>query len=76
MLSTARGAGAVPDVEVVEVPAPETTSATAELRALDPLVRDLPADVVARIEAFDPAREAIWCDATIRRPTSRSSAAP
>ena len=61
VLSTARGAGEVPDVEVVEVTPPETTSVTAELRALDPLVRDLPADVVARIEAFDPDRRGIWC---------------
>jgi len=60
VLSTARGAGEVPDVEVVEVTPPETTSVTAELRALDPLVRDLPADVVARIEAFDPDRRGIW----------------
>ena len=50
----------MPDVEVVEVTPPETTSVTAELRALDPLVRDLPADVVARIEAFDPDRRGIW----------------
>ncbi len=60
VLSTARGAGEVPDVEVVEVTAPETTSVTAEARALDPLARDLPADVVARIEAFDPDRRGIW----------------
>ena len=60
VLSTARGAGDVPDVEVVEVTPPETSSVTAELRALDPLVRDLPADVVARIEAFDPDRQGIW----------------
>ena len=61
VLSTARGAGPVPDVEVVEVTAPETTSVTAELRSLDPLVHALPDDVVARIEAFDPTREALWC---------------
>jgi hypothetical protein len=61
VLSTARGAGEVPDVEVVELTPPEATSVTAELRALDPLVRDLPADVVARIEAFDPDRRAVWC---------------
>ena len=61
VLSTARGAGPVPDAEVVEVAPPRTTSVSAELRALDPLVHDLPEDVVARIEAFDPAREALWC---------------
>ena len=60
VLSTARGAGPVPDVEIVEVPPPDTTSVTAELRALDPLVRNLPDDVVARIEAFDPDRRAVW----------------
>ena len=36
------GAGVIPDVEVVEVPAAATTTATEELRALDPLVRNLP----------------------------------
>ncbi|MET1060818.1 MAG: hypothetical protein ABWX84_14555 [Nocardioides sp.] len=61
ILSTGRGAGEVPDVEVVEVTPPVTTSVTAEMRALDGLVRDLPPDVVDRIEAFDPDRLAIWC---------------
>jgi hypothetical protein len=60
VLATARGAGAVPDADVVMVPAPETGSVTEEMRALDPLVRGLPADVVARIEAFDPGREGVW----------------
>src|SRR5690349_12454923 len=52
VLSTARGAGPVPDegdCEVVEVPLAAAASVTDELRQLDAVAHDLPADVVAAI---------------------------
>ena len=61
VLSTARGAGPVPErAEIVEVTTPPSATVTEELRALDGLVRGLPPDVVDRIEAFDPDRSGVW----------------
>jgi hypothetical protein len=61
VLSTARGAGPVPErAEVVEVTTPPSATVTEELRALDGLVRGLPPDVIDRIEAFDPDRAGVW----------------
>lgn len=61
ILATTRGAGAVPDEQVVEIEAPTTTTVTDELRQHDRLLRTLPASVVERIEAFDPERRGVWC---------------
>ena len=63
VVSTARGAGRVPDsgeCVVVEVTPPAATMPTDELRAHDRLARHLPAAAVAAIEAFDPDRQAVW----------------
>ena len=63
VVSTARGAGHVPTPEecvVVEVTPPSTTMVTEELRTYDRLVRHLPADAVAAIDAFDPERRGVW----------------
>jgi hypothetical protein len=63
VLSTSRGAGPVPsaeDCEVVPLPQPPTASMTEELRRHDRLAHDLPADVVAAVEAFDPERAGIF----------------
>ena len=67
VVSTGRGAGPVPDprtCEVVETTALSTgratESVTEELRAHDRLAHDLPAEVVAAVEAFDPERTGIW----------------
>ena len=62
-VSTARGAGALPDPDdctVVEVTPPATASVTDELRLLDRFARRLPPDAVAAIEAFDPDRRGRW----------------
>jgi hypothetical protein len=64
VVSTARGAGAVPaedECVVVEVAPPAAASVTDELRAHDRLARRLPPDAVAAIDAFDPDRHGIWC---------------
>ncbi len=45
---------------MVEVALPTTPTVTDELRLLDGFVRDLPLDVVAAIEEFDPDRGALW----------------
>ena len=63
VVSTARGAGAVPDEGeclVVEVPPPPAASVTDELRVHDRLARRLPDHAVAAVEAFDPDRRGIW----------------
>ena len=63
VVSTGRGAGPVPGPDgclVVEVEPPPTAMVTEELRAHDRLARDLPADVVAAIEEFDPDRAGTW----------------
>jgi len=62
-LVTAPGAGPKPaegDCVVVDLEPPPTSNVTEELRALDHLARNLPADAVAAIEAFDPDRRAAW----------------
>jgi hypothetical protein len=63
VVSTARGAGPVPEPDecvVVEVVPPATAMITEELRALDRMIRTLPEPVVAAIEEFDPDRAGIW----------------
>jgi hypothetical protein len=63
VLSTGTGAGPVPEpgeCTVVETPLPPTASMTEEVRVLDRVTRSLPPAVVAAIEAFDPARQALW----------------
>lgn len=63
VVSTTRGAGAVPEADecvVVEVSPPAAASVTDELRAHDRLARHLPPQAVAAIEAFDPGRRGVW----------------
>src|SRR5689334_10214469 len=60
VLSTVRGAGEVPDADecvVVDLDAPPAPSVTEELRTLDRLAHDLPDEVAAAIDAFDPEGE-------------------
>lgn len=63
VVATTRGAGPVPaegDCEVVWVEPPATATITEELRTHDRLVRQLPDDVRATIDAFDPERRGVW----------------
>ena len=61
VVATGRGVGPVSEPEVVvEVRAPSVLRVTDELRLHDRLVRSLPAPARAAIDAFDPAREAVW----------------
>lgn len=63
VVSTARGAGAVPaegDCLVVETPQAPAESITEELRLQDAMARSLPAEAVAAIEAFDPEHRGTW----------------
>ncbi|MEJ7834176.1 MAG: hypothetical protein WKF79_14760 [Nocardioides sp.] len=63
VVSTARGAGPVPEegeCVVVEVEQGAVDSVTEELRQHDRLLRTLPPDAAAIIEAFDPDRHGIW----------------
>ena len=63
VVSTARGAGPVPEPDecvVVEVAPPATAMITDELRAHDRMARTLPGHAVAAVEAFDPDRAGIW----------------
>lgn len=63
VVSTARGAGPVPDegeCVVVEVASPPADSMTDELRLVDRMLRELPAEAVAAIEEFDPDRRGLW----------------
>lgn len=64
LLASAVGAGATPDpddADVVFLDVPEAPSMTEELRRHDDdVVRHLPDDVVAAIEAYDPDRTAAW----------------
>ncbi|QNN53113.1 hypothetical protein [Nocardioides mesophilus] len=63
LLGTGRGAGPVPteeDAEIVLLDPGHHESMTAELRAQDALARQLPAEVVAAIERYDPDGEAVW----------------
>ena len=56
-------AGLVPtaeQAEVVFVDLPTAPSMTEDLRRHDRLVRDLPAEVVAAVEAYDPDGVAAW----------------
>lgn len=63
VLATVRGAGPIPDEGdclVVDVVSPPTMSVTDEMRILDRLARNLPEQVVAAIEDFDPEHRGIW----------------
>ena len=63
VLSTARGAGPVPDdgdCEVVEVALAPAGVGDRRAAQLDALAHDLPAEAVAAIERFDPDRAAVW----------------
>jgi len=63
VLSTARGAGPVPEPDectVVELETPVTRLVTDELRLLDHLAHHLPDHAVTAIERFDPTGEAVW----------------
>lgn len=62
VVSTARGAGPVPDDDcvVVEVEQGAVASVTDELRQHDRLLRTLPPDAVSTIEGFDPDRRGVW----------------
>lgn len=63
LLYSSRGAGPAPAdgaVHTHHVPLPTYPTMTEELRALDALVRGLPAEARARVDAYDPHREALW----------------
>src|SRR6201995_4592259 len=63
VVATSRGAGEVPaegECTVVEGPPPPTTMATEELRTHDRMVRHLPEEARAAIDAFDPERRGVW----------------
>jgi hypothetical protein len=63
VLATTRGAGPVPaegECEVVMVRPPATASMTEELRTHDRMVRHLPDEVRAVVDAFDPERCGTW----------------
>jgi hypothetical protein len=63
LVANGTGAGPVPDAdaaEVVFVEAPTSDSMTEEVRRTDRLVRHLPATAAAAVDAYDPAREAVW----------------
>jgi hypothetical protein len=60
---TTRGVGPVPaegSCEVLWLEQPRTISLTDELRLHDRLVRRLPTELRAAIDAFDPERRAVW----------------
>ena len=57
------GAGRPPDpddAEVLVLDVPMTASMTDEIGAMARLAADPPADVVRRVGAYDPGREAVW----------------
>ena len=61
VLATARGTGPLPtDCEVLDLARPATVSLTEELRTHDRLLRRLPDDVRAAVDAFDPERNGVW----------------
>ena len=63
LVVTGRGAGPVPtedEADVVPIELPRFPSMTEELRQHDHLAHDLPPEVVAAVEAYDPAGEAVW----------------
>src|SRR3954451_10725731 len=63
LLAAGRGAGAIPapgSAEVVALEVPQRGSMTAELAALDGLLRHLPENVRRRVEEYDTAGEACW----------------
>jgi hypothetical protein len=63
VVSTGRGAGAVPRLEesrVVDIVAPDVDSVTDELRLMDRMARDLPARARAAVARFDPDRSGGW----------------
>jgi hypothetical protein len=63
LVTTARGAGPVPtedEAHVVSLRPAHYPTMTEELRDHDRMVRRLPADLVAALERYDPAGEALW----------------
>lgn len=63
LVSTQRGAGPVPTEDEAHLVAMEVDSyptMTEELRDHDRITHDLPAHVRAAVDAYDPAREALW----------------
>lgn len=57
------GAGRPPDpgdAEMLLVDVPTTDSMTDEIEAMARLAADPPAEVVRRVEAYDPERQAVW----------------
>ena len=64
LVHTQRGAGPVPSpaqAAAVEVPLGGYPTMTEELRDHDRVLRSLPGAVREAVDAYDPAREAIWC---------------
>jgi len=63
LLAAGRGAGAIPasgSAEVVALEVPLLGSMTAELAALDGMLRHLPEKIRRRVEEYDTAGEACW----------------
>lgn len=63
LVHSGRGAGPVPTTEEahqVMVEVGTFATMTEDLRAHDRLLRDLPPDIRAAVDAYDPEREAIW----------------
>ena len=63
VVATGRGVGPLPEegsYEVVWLETPATASLTEELRLHDRMIRQLPDDLRAAVDAFDPGRRALW----------------
>lgn len=63
LVSVGRGTGAVPEpgtFDLVDIEAAPPPSMTEEVRRVSSLAADPPATVVATVEAYDPAGEAVW----------------
>ena len=63
LITTSRGAGPVPgpdEAEVVHLPPVSYATMTEEVRGRDALARQLPGQVLAAIEAYDPDGTAVW----------------
>ena len=63
VVATSRGVGPLPpdgSYEVVWLEPPATASLTEEVRLHDRLVRRLPDDLRAAVDAFDPERRGLW----------------
>jgi hypothetical protein len=63
LVVNSRGAGPVPsdeDADIVYFARAEYASMTEEVRSHDTIARNLPAEVVGAVEAYDPDGEAVW----------------